>query len=72
MTDTTTKTEDWSKPPATETGVIGWMRKNLFSNWFNTILTLLALYLVLTTVPGMIEWALITRPGQPGRVWQWS
>ncbi|MDG2482403.1 MAG: amino acid ABC transporter permease, partial [Alphaproteobacteria bacterium] len=58
MTDTTNK-EDWVSPPKTEVGVIGWMRKNLFSNWFNSVLTLIALYLILTTVPGIIEWALI-------------
>jgi len=59
MTDTTEKHEDWSRPPATEVGIIGWLRKNLFSNWFNSILSLLAIYLIITTVPGMVEWALI-------------
>ena len=59
MTVTTEKHEDWSRPPATEVGVIGWMRKNLFSSWFNSILSLIAIYLIVTTIPGIIEWALI-------------
>ena len=25
-------------PPASAVGVIGWMRENLFSNWFNRFL----------------------------------
>ena len=28
------------KPPVATTGIIGWLRINLFSNWFNTIVTL--------------------------------
>ena len=30
-------------PPPTQTGVIGWMRENLFDGWKNTLLTLVAL-----------------------------
>ena len=30
-------------PPVTETGVIGWMRHNLFATWFDALLTLLEL-----------------------------
>ena len=29
-------------PPRTEVGVIGWVRQNLFSSWFSTVLTLVA------------------------------
>jgi len=46
-------------PPATEVGVIGWLRENLFSGWFNSILTIVALgfiYLVLSiVVPWLIS-----------------
>ncbi|RMH48386.1 MAG: ABC transporter permease subunit, partial [Alphaproteobacteria bacterium] len=41
------------EPPATEVGVIGWLRENLFSGWKNTVLTilsLLAIYLVLSEI----------------------
>ena len=29
-------------PPRSEVGVIGWLHANLFSSWFNTILTLVS------------------------------
>lgn len=47
------------KPPATSVGVLGWLRQNLFDGWFNSILTLLALALLLRTVPPFVRWALI-------------
>lgn len=45
-------------PPSTEIGVIGWMRKNLFSSPTNTILTLIGLFLLYQVVPGTLNWAL--------------
>jgi len=53
----TTET-DTIKPPITSVGVIGWMRTNLFNGWFNTLLTLLVLYLLWKTVPPFVRWAL--------------
>ena len=44
-------------PPRMSVGVIGWLRSNLFSNWFNTLLTLLAIYLVWLIVPPLLQWA---------------
>ena len=44
-------------PPRLSVGVIGWLRANLFSNWFNTLLTLLAIYLVWLIVPPLLQWA---------------
>ena len=32
------------KPPVATTGVLGWLRMNLFSNWANTFLTILVVY----------------------------
>ena len=46
-------------PPVTETGVIGWMRKNLFSTWLDTALTVAALALVYVIVPPFVQWAVI-------------
>ncbi len=34
------------KPPVTSVGVIGWIRANLFNSVFNSILTLVTLYLI--------------------------
>lgn len=44
-------------PPRLSVGVVGWLRANLFSNWFNTLLTLLAIYLVWLIVPPLLQWA---------------
>ncbi len=49
---------DW-EPPATEVGVIGWMRENLFSNWWNSALTLLGVYLVYLIFVPLIDWAIV-------------
>jgi len=46
-------------PPATSVGVIGWMRKNLFSSPINSLLTLASLYLLFKYVPPVIRWALL-------------
>lgn len=34
------------KPPVTQIGALGWLRKNLFSSWFNSVLTLVALWIL--------------------------
>jgi general L-amino acid transport system permease protein len=46
-------------PPRMSVGVIGWLRSNLFSNWFNTLLTLLAIYLIWLIVPPLLKWAVL-------------
>lgn len=48
-----------SPPPASESGVVGWMRKNLFDGWFNTLLTLLAVYLLYLILPGLLSFNFI-------------
>ncbi|GAA6130540.1 amino acid ABC transporter permease [Halopseudomonas sabulinigri] len=46
-------------PPKQNIGVLAWLRENLFSGWFNSLLTLFALYLVWLIVPPLINWAFI-------------
>ena len=46
-------------PPTMSVGVLGWLRANLFSNWFNTLLTLVAIYLIWLIVPPLLKWAFI-------------
>jgi general L-amino acid transport system permease protein len=46
-------------PPKTQVGVLGWLRANLFNGWFNSILTLLAVYLLIETVPPLVNWLFI-------------
>lgn len=57
---TTTHTFKPDQPPPTlSVGVLGWLRQHLFSNWFNTALTVLALYLIWITVPPVIQWVFL-------------
>ncbi|WP_263146525.1 amino acid ABC transporter permease [Pseudomonas sp. RIT-PI-AD] len=46
-------------PPRLSVGFIGWLRANLFSGWFNTLLTLVAFGLVCLLLPPLIKWALL-------------
>lgn len=47
-------------PPSKQNiGVLAWLRENLFSGWFNSLLTLFAFYLVWLIVPPLISWAFI-------------
>lgn len=50
---------DTMKPPITQIGVIGWIRKNLFNGVFNSILTLLIVYILWKVVPPFIRWAFV-------------
>ncbi len=42
-------------PPFTKHPV-KWAQINLFSNWFNSLVTLLVLYALVTYVPGILDW----------------
>jgi general L-amino acid transport system permease protein len=46
-------------PPSSVRGPMAWIRENLFASPTHTILTLIALYLIYTTVPEMIRFYLI-------------
>jgi general L-amino acid transport system permease protein len=47
------------KPPISVVGPIGWMRTNLFSGWFNTLLTLATVYFLWEVVPPLFRWAFV-------------
>jgi len=47
------------KPPVTSVGTIGWIKTNLFNNLFNSVLTLVTLYILWQVVPPFIRWAFI-------------
>ena len=57
--DVKTETAEEVKPPVTSVGVIGWARANLFNNIFNSILTLVVLYILWQVIPPFIRWAFI-------------
>ena len=46
-------------PPSTSVGVIGWLRANLFSSPSNTLLTVVAVYLLYMLIPPVAQWAFI-------------
>ncbi|MGC9369543.1 MAG: amino acid ABC transporter permease [Paracoccaceae bacterium] len=43
-------------PPATSVGLIGWMRENMFSGWFNSILTLCSLAFIYYVLASILPW----------------
>ncbi|WP_209598865.1 amino acid ABC transporter permease [Ruegeria sp. HKCCSP351] len=43
-------------PPASEVGALGWVKHNLFSSWFNTILTVVSLYAIYYVLSGVLPW----------------
>jgi len=45
-----------SSPPLTEVGIIKWLRENLFSSWFNSLLTVLSLYFIFILLKDFIPW----------------
>jgi general L-amino acid transport system permease protein len=47
------------KPPIASVGILGWMKQNLFSNMFNTLLTLLILSLFWFSIIPFLKWAFI-------------
>ena len=46
-----------SPAPISEVGIIGWFKQNLFSNWFNSLLTLLSAYFLFVILSEFIPWA---------------
>jgi general L-amino acid transport system permease protein len=51
-----TPTEARPAPVSMRLGPVNWLRENLFNTWYNTILTLLALWFLVSTLPDLISW----------------
>lgn len=45
-------------PPTERYTVIGWMHKNLFSTWYNTLLTIFSLLLIYALLKSFLNWLL--------------
>ncbi len=43
-------------PPLSDVGVVGWMRANLFSGWFNSALTIVSVLCILLVLIGIVPW----------------
>ncbi|MCC7426475.1 MAG: amino acid ABC transporter permease [Alphaproteobacteria bacterium] len=55
-------------PPMLQTGIVGWLRANLFSSWISTAVTLALAYLLVRYAIAFVDWAFINAvwsvPGQ--------
>lgn len=47
------------KPPATEVGLLGWIKHHLFNGVFSSIATIVVIILAIKLVPSFIQWAFI-------------
>ncbi|MFZ5819477.1 MAG: amino acid ABC transporter permease [Chloroflexota bacterium] len=45
------------KPPVASLGVLGWLRANLFSNWLNSLLTIITLVLIYFFGRSLVVWS---------------
>src|SRR3972149_4943860 len=48
------------KPPRTSVGVLGWLRQNLFSTWYNALLTIVTLWALYALLRPALTWMLTT------------
>jgi len=46
------------KPPLATTGILGWLRMNLFSNWVNSLVSLFVLYILIQFIPWILNWTI--------------
>ena len=46
------------KPPVATTGILGWLRINLFSNWVNSLITIFVLYILIQFIPWILNWTI--------------
>ena len=46
-------------PPLSETSILGWIKKHLFSSVFNSLLTIVTLYIIYITVKGVWTWVIV-------------
>ena len=48
------------EPPVQRTTLVGWLHKNLFSTWYNSLISLGFIYLLALNVPPAIDWLFIS------------
>ena len=53
-----------SRPPAA-LGPLQWLKKNLFSTWYNGLLTLISLFVIVFALRGILHWVLVTANWAP-------
>ena len=43
-------------PPSTKISAFSWLQKNLFSSWYNSILTIISILLLYWIISGLLQW----------------
>jgi general L-amino acid transport system permease protein len=56
---TSTTATDTMRPPRSEVGLVGWLRKNLFSSPTNTLLTVIGAWIIWKVISATVSWALL-------------
>jgi len=59
MTQATTAKREQLQPPVTNIGVLGWLKTNLFSTWYNSLLTIVILGLLAWLIPPLFQWTFV-------------
>ncbi|MFG6103846.1 amino acid ABC transporter permease [Leptothoe sp. EHU-05/26/07-4] len=49
---------DASPPPIAQAGPVAWLRKHLFNTWYNALLTVVLVGIMLAALWGMLNWAI--------------
>jgi general L-amino acid transport system permease protein len=52
-------------PPVATEGVLPWLRRNLFSDWKNTLGTVVVLALLARYLPPLLDWAVLNAVARP-------
>lgn len=58
MTATNAEPTTINSPPSAETSPIEWLRENLFSTWYNSLLTLILFGIIIFAINNFLGWAL--------------
>ncbi|MBI5650291.1 MAG: ABC transporter permease subunit [Chloroflexi bacterium] len=56
-----TTTAETIGPPRTSVGALGWLKRNLFSPWYNALLSLISVWLIYSVGGQTVQWALTAR-----------
>ena len=59
----TTITEEIRPPEAL--GVVAWLKENLFSNWYNSLLSIVSLVFIVWAIQAVVKWALFSADWRP-------
>lgn len=52
-------TKTTTPPPVEKIGILRWLRENLFSSPFNTVLTIIMLFLLADWIPSFFQWGIL-------------